>query len=147
MSKAKTYISKQFLELYTEVEVEENGEKVKKRISFTGGMRKPQRVNGKFTTADEKLQKAIESSPGYGKKFILMKGKGKGMIANAEKQAPKKDEGNEPIVAEEVKTISDAKNFLTDKDNDLGVKVSEVPNKEAILQKAKELNVEFPNLK
>ena len=37
-------------------------------VKFTGGQSSPKQVNGKLITSDLALQKALESSPEYGKK-------------------------------------------------------------------------------
>lgn len=142
MSNPKTYISKYYLQLHTEVELKKDGEKVKRRIDFTGGQRAPRRINGRFTTTDPEIQEAIEKHPSYGTKFTLMKGK-----KGAQKAKPKEPEGSEKVVNKDVTTVPEAKAFLTDSEKEFGVKLSEIQNKEAILSKAKELNVEFPNLK
>ena len=39
-------------------------------VKFTGGQSSPKQVNGKLITSDLALQKALESSPEYGKKWI-----------------------------------------------------------------------------
>lgn len=138
MSKQKIYISKQYLEYHTEVIIEENGEKVKKRIDFMGGQRMPRRIHGRFITDDPKIQEALESHPGFKEKFDLQ-----GKPAS-KKPVKKKDD---PVVVKEITLVNEAKDFLTDKENNFDVKLSELPNKETILKKAEELNIEFPNLK
>lgn len=64
----KSYILIYDFSLSTPIDV--NGQVVS--VVFSGGS-KPLRQNGEFCTSDEKLQKAIESDPGYGKIFKLHK--------------------------------------------------------------------------
>lgn len=39
-------------------------------IKFSGGQKSPKLIRGRFITTDAELQKAIENSPEYGKKWI-----------------------------------------------------------------------------
>lgn len=132
----KTYVSKYYLELHTEMVMPDGA---RKRISFVGGRRGkgPRRINGRFTTADETLQKVIESQPSFGESYYLLKGNKK----------TKKTKEKPTTKVEGVSSVSEAKTFLADKENGFDVKLSELPNKEAILAKARELGIEFTNLK
>lgn len=39
------------------------------QVKFTGGQRTPKRTNGKFSTNDPDMQRALETSPEYGKNW------------------------------------------------------------------------------
>lgn len=64
----KSYISLNYLHLTTTIVVDD----LYVVVEFKGGRLTPQRMNGRFTTTSECLQKAIENDSGYGKEFILI---------------------------------------------------------------------------
>lgn len=59
-------------------------------VVFSGGS-KPLRQNGEFCTSSEKLQKAIESDPGYGKVFKLHKTYESSGVVKREKKSTLKE--------------------------------------------------------
>lgn len=64
----KTYQSKTFISRSINIDVDGK----KRVISFIGGVVYPRKVCGFYTTSDPKEQKALESHPGFGSKFILI---------------------------------------------------------------------------
>ena len=65
----KTYVCVKFLDLTTEVMV--NGQI--KIIRLKGGIMSPRRINGTYTTNDPDIQEAIEASPGFNKRYKLLR--------------------------------------------------------------------------
>lgn len=127
----KKYTSLIAIELYTEIIV--NGKK--KSLSFEGGKRGLKPINGTFITADPEIQKAIENSPSYGKKFKL--------IGKVEEKS-EEGGGNDETIIEDITTGAQAKEYLIRKH---GIQVSKLPNMGAIKNVASQVNVSFPNLK
>lgn len=105
-------------------------------VTFDGGIRHPKLVFGKFTTADKKLQAAIENHPGYGKEFT-----GPAELA---KQPKKEDEeppeeltGKETV---EVNHWQQSKKFLIEQHE---VDPQRLQTKEMVENVAEELGVVF----
>lgn len=113
-------------------------------IEFAGGHSKPYAKAGCFTTADEGLQKAIESDIGYGISFILAESYGAeyscgGSVSqNNDRDGKKK---NEKVVG--IRTRQMAIEYL---ENITGKKISKNMSKETVLDAAAELGIEFPEL-
>lgn len=146
--KSKTYQAITALHLATEVWVKSpDGQgKTKRRVVFSGGIRSPRRIPGTFSTNDPVLQEALESDTGFNKSWRLKKEKllekEKQEVANTIKESMP-EEQPASLVVDDVTTVKSAKEYLTEKH---GIKVSELPNRNAVIAKAKEVNVEFPNL-
>jgi len=68
MIKIKTYRSIKFKELHHIIIVDDN----KMYIDFIGGASYPIQTNGIFSTADPKVQKALEKGSGYNKLYQLI---------------------------------------------------------------------------
>lgn len=68
----KTYQSKRFINRSVNIEVDG---KIRV-VTFTGGTMYPKTVCGIYSTLNVKEQKALESHPGYGVKFILLRQEG-----------------------------------------------------------------------
>jgi hypothetical protein len=105
-------------------------------INFNGGFMRPYRQNGKFATDDKRLQLAIEKDLGYGRDFVLTD-----KFLSVENASPEE----EIIVGEEVNNVQKAKDYLVEKFPDK-VKISDLKNKNIVLDKAKELKVVFTAL-
>ena len=89
-----------------------------------------------FTTDDEKVQKALESSHLFNTQFKLVEEE---MVSEVKK-------GKEEIKltdVEEINNLPDAKSYLIEK----GVKEETLKNKPSIVKAAKVLGLNFPNLK
>lgn len=104
---------------------------VQQAITFEGGTRQPVRIHGNFTTANLKLQEAIEKHPGYGKQFI-----GPNEPVKKPKLNPELT-GEEPV---EVGNFQQAKKYILD---NFEVDPSRVQNKELLEKTAAELGVQF----
>jgi hypothetical protein len=144
MSK-KTYSYKNIVELSTIIEV---GGK-RKRITFGGGQIFPVRIDAKFTTSDEEIQKAIELKKAFKNKEIFI---------STEHEDPKEGEAESKISAEvlegklnkdgfaeypEITKVQEAKDVLHRK---YAVPLTELKNKEDALAAASKKKVLFPNL-
>jgi hypothetical protein len=131
-------------------------------VSFQGGTRRPYLVRGRFSTSDPLLQKAIEESGNFGREYFLEAAFDNGVNVNSaetkqkEKPADKKDdppaESNKKEDANQVTTdfpdittVKDARQKLLDLYPD-ELKPSQLPNKPAVLVKAKAKNITFSNL-
>jgi hypothetical protein len=109
-------------------------------IEFRNGTTRPFVRNGKFTTDDVKLQKAIEEDVSYGRQFILITPVGD---SHTEKE-PVKEVDLEPI-ENDSNTVQGAKKFLLEKYPDK-VKISTLTNRNKVVEAGVSLNVTFPNL-
>jgi len=91
----------------------------------------PERKLSLFSTGDEKLQKAIESTPHFGQYYWV---------------DTKFEDISQPIVpiselkVKTFKTINEAKDYLV---NDLKVDRKKIPNFTAIINRGKELGIEI----
>ena len=95
-----------------------------------------------FTTSNPAVQYAIENSPKYKSGFIFLKAKyGEEEILMPTPEKEKSDNNDYP----EVKNSQEAKNILAAEP--YNVPLTEMSNKEAIKNKALELNVTFSNWK
>lgn len=110
----------------------------------TGGKVQPRRVNGKFRTSDPELIKVLDESPYYGKKWVCI---------NSTEPVKEEQEGEaeETKVPEEevIKNIegpTSAKQMREYLNKKLGVPYSKLPNKDAALRVAKEMNLNFVNV-
>lgn len=123
----KVYIALSDFSLSTSVEVEG----VKQRIHFRGGTMTPKR-NGTFTTSDEKLQQAIESSPMFGHTVAIDK------VFGGVKPAP--NTMVELALTEKVcATVNEAAEWLVG----LGCTRSHVSGSEKAIAKARELGFDL----
>lgn len=102
-------------------------------VEFRDGGNPPFFANATLTTSDEKLIGYIRSMEEYGKTIV----------EEETEEAPDEEDAGEKIVYDEVTTVQAAKDILVEKH---GVKVSNLPNKGAILSFAAENNILFPNL-
>lgn len=110
--------------------VEVNGKSVS--VVFSGGS-KAIRQNGEFCTTDEKLQKAIEKSPGYGRVYKLKKS----FPLKSEDVGKKKDE---KVLKEKFcTTINEAIEWLVG----FGCEKSEVNTSVKAVEKAREFGFEL----
>lgn len=103
------------------------------RIKFINGSVSSRGIDpALFVTSNRVIQAAIESCPFYGSKIKLV---------HEYKEANDK-------VKKEKNVYPDIKNMLAAKEllrSDFGVELSELQNKEAIIAKAVELGIKFPN--
>jgi hypothetical protein len=130
----KTYQSTRSITLITYVRVE--GDLV--AIEFTGGTLAPKKKFGKYSTDNQKIQQAIESSGGFGLEFVCISEQPE--IKNNEPD--NSGEGWKDI--EDVKTVQAAKDYLIDLPE---VTASMVTNKLKVMEVAEKLKIRFPNLK
>lgn len=89
-----------------------------------------------FKTTDEEMQKAIENSNAFKKGLIVTPG---GAIANTDVKST-----DEPKSYPDITDFQEAADILK---KEYGVAHQSVRSPEAILKKAQELNVSFPDLK
>lgn len=139
---------------------------VEKNVVFSGGRTNPFRVKPFLKTSDEALQKAIESLSSFGEQIrevqmpddeagiqeakIITIGKIVTITRDGDNEGKDGDEGNpeganedDPAIYPDVIKVQDAREILI---GEYGVKAGELPNKAAIITKAAELKVSFPNL-
>lgn len=129
-------------------------------VKFVGGSLQP-RINGKFSTSDPVLIKAIESSNGYGVDFKciqsqdlpdpVVKSKAPAFKAPSvvETGNTGSDEGNAPQDAEQVAGVSNvqaAREYMLERFKD-ELTASALPNGNAIKKAAAERNIVFTDLK
>jgi len=140
----KVYQLKHFLQLETSTVVD--GKKV--AIKFSGESLFP-RVPGRFEATDPKLIAAMDadmkragSNCAY--KCISAEGDDKEKDLYDDQEEGLTDEPSEFTKAEDVKTLQEAKEYLVK--NVEGMTASRIPNKQAVLNAAKENKIEFPNL-
>lgn len=141
----KVYQSVHFLQLETSTVVD--GKRV--AIKFSGESLQP-RIHGKFDTSDPKLIAAMDadikragSKAAY--KCVLSEGDAKTKDFENDDLVNDPPASNEDFTkAEEVKTLQEAKEYLVK--NVEGMTASRIPNKQAVLNAAKENKIEFPNL-
>lgn len=104
------------------------------RIRFNNGSVSSRGIDpALFVTSNPVIQAAIEASPIYGKKIKLVH------EYKEEEKVPEADTGN---VFPDIKNMLAAKELLRSK---FEVELSELQNKDAILAKAEELGIKFPN--
>ncbi len=125
----KTYYSRHFLHLNISIRLDGKH----KTIEFTGGYEYPRRVNGSFTTANPRIQEALEAHPKFGTRFILQS-------------------MEVPSAAEEVKEhkviLSEAKNALeakTELNRKYKVPWSMLKNSTMVKSVASELGIQYPD--
>jgi hypothetical protein len=131
-------------------------------VTFNGGIRRPELIRGRFTTSDPDLQAVLEADNGFNIEFKLertFETEDKATEAISKKQVVITKTTDEkttiktveviegPTVVDypEVTTVKDARQKL------LGLypeelKPSQLPNKAAVLSKAKGKNITFSNL-
>jgi|GEM_PF-756111 len=131
----KTYQSLKYFSLSTTIMVDG----VPHSIEFRNGITRPFVRNGKFTTDDVKLQKAIEEDVSYGRQFVLIT-----PVGNSPAKPVDTGEVFDPI-ENDSDSIQKAKRFLVEKYPNK-VKISQLTNKEKVLEAAKNLNISFPKL-
>lgn len=141
----KVYQLKHFLQLETSTVVD--GKKV--AIKFSGESLFP-RVPGRFEATDPKLIAAMDADmkrAGSDCAYRCILSEGDPKAKDFDPNEPPEDPpvGNEDFTkAEEVKTLQEAKEYLVK--NVEGMTASRIPNKQAVLNAAKENKIEFPNL-
>ena len=136
--------------------------------AFQGGTRRPYLVRGRFSTSDPELQKAIESSGNFGKEYFLEATFNDGILIEPQNEKPiekpkkkeneveemveitpaektKKEDTNQTIDYPEIKTVKDAREKLLELYPD-ELKPAQLPNKGAVLSKAKGKDITFSNL-
>ena len=132
---------------------------VEKNVVFSGGRTNPFRVKPFLKTSDEALQKAIESLSSFGEQIrevqmpddeagiqeakIITIGKIVTITRDGDEGNPEGANEDDPAIYPDVIKVQDAREILIE---EYGVKAGELPNKAAIITKAAELKVSFPNL-
>lgn len=119
---------------------------VKQWIKFVGGQISPNFISGKYSTKNEAVQKGLESSPFFNKKFKLVKTV---EIKEPEpepliKENDHADDGVLKMI-EDVTDLREAKNYLVNEYPGM-TSMRKLPNKSAVLNFAASVNIEFPNL-
>lgn len=119
-------------------------------VEFTGGAASGNyKIPGKFGTSSEDLQKAMESSPAFGKDYTLLHEENPEAIKEpVVAPAPESSDVADNIPSNElseIKTNQAAKNYLMEKFPDLTPE--NLKNRAMILDVAKAKNIDFPNLK
>lgn len=146
----KLYRSLKYRELHHEAMVD--GKKV--FVDFIGGAIYPHKVMGFFTTADEKLQKALEEGPGFNTLYELEvtvdpdASKKQAQKPTEKKKTSKKEivsdgPDDEKTVVEEVTNYQQARDYLAEK---FEIKKQALANPKAIENAANKNNVAFPNM-
>jgi len=102
-------------------------------IDFTDGGNKPFYSPSTFSTSDEKVIEAIEKLEMFGVHIVEVEELEEKVIVT-----------DDITIVDDVCTVQSAREYLN-KEN--GIALVRMPNKEAVLLLAAELNVSFPNLK
>lgn len=137
------------------------------QVKFTGGQKTPKLITGKLITSDVALQKALESSPEYGKNWVRIvppegappetepvkpviiesKPEPKPIIPepviDLDKEEAKLEEVVAPVNVSGVKNAQQARNYLMA--NYKGLKFNTLMSKVGISEAAKKHNVVFPD--
>lgn len=122
--------------------IEVKGERRDLRF-IVGGKDRPMRINGKLRTSDPELIKALDESPYYGKKWVCINTRGD-VEAETQEEAQETTETVEgPTEVNGPKTAKEMREYLNKK---LGVPYSQLPNKDAALEVAKKMNLDFVNV-
>lgn len=130
-------------------------------VSFVGGFMYPFRRNGRFSTDNEEIQKAIESDSSYGKDFIQIDASGNPVTNKEAKLSPPADDPIAPVnnppaanpesdgikvIGEDVvKNTQDAKKYILDNYKD--ITPEQVANKNLVMDVAKEKKIRFAKVK
>jgi len=115
-----------------------------KSIKFTGGTKKPTKKLPTFRTGEKALQEAIERCIQYKKKKIVLKSTENSQHYVApDGEVKYKDTTKEIKEIPDITTVQEAKEYLLDKYN---LKISDLPNKSAVLDKAFEKSISFSDL-
>lgn len=111
-------------------------------VEFDGGNSYP-RSNGKYSTNDPEVQKALEESPRFKKDWHLLRETSlEEEEPEVEEPAGKDPEGEEEVI-EGITTVQAAKDYLT---KEYGATSREVSNREKVLDYAASKNVVFKDL-
>ncbi len=116
---------------------------VSQSITFRGGIASPRRINGSFATSDAAMQAAIEKHPFYKKKYELVK-----TINMSPKPAPAKVVEKVPEIEKPEPYVSKAKNAQEARqelNRKFSIKLGELKNSAAILDKAEDFNIVYPD--
>lgn len=153
----KTYRSLRFMGLQTHAKIDENR---KVLVEFKGGARAPRKVNGTFTTSIKEVQDALENSNQYGVDWTLINKvenpryegeKNENVPAEdtnagqTESNEGKKESGGDLKQVPGITKVQDAKEYLQQHYSD-SVSSDDVKNKESVLNAAKRLGLEFPDM-
>jgi hypothetical protein len=114
-------------------------------LEFRGGARSGNyKIAGRYSTIDESMQNAIESSKAYGVDFKLAYEESLTETVKEEvkKEEVVEEENTDPILL--VKTLKAAKEYLMA--NVEGLTLDQLKNKDAVLEVASSNNINFPNL-
>jgi len=109
-----------------------------------GGKSHPKRINGKFRTSNPKLIKALDESPYYGKKWVCISSdepEKQKETTDVETREEQEETGVRKISGP--KTVKEMREYLNQK---LGVPWSKLPNKNAAIRVAEEMNLNFVNV-
>lgn len=129
MAVVRIYESVQYPNLSTKVKL---GEKYV-HIEFSNALTGPIKRNGRFATDDPAMQKAIESDSGYGSMFVR--------VDNGPTDEKEEKVEKTKVVAQ---NVQEARDYLI---ANHGLTPEDLPNKATVLEKAKELNISFTNVK
>jgi hypothetical protein len=110
-----------------------------KGLDFTGGRQRPYIKLPRYVTSEEKEQKAIENSPQFKAGLIKCAGEQEAVV---DKNESNTDNLNAVAGIDQVQM---AREYMLDKYEDL--KAGDLNNKQAILSKAQEKGIYFPDLK
>lgn len=141
----KVYQLKHFLQLETSTVVD--GKKV--AIKFSGESLYP-RIPGRFEATDPELIAAMDADmkrAGSSCAYRCISAEGDDKTKDFEPVEPEEGapaNATDFIKVEEVKTLQEAKEYLVKYVG--GMTASRIPNKQAVLNAAKENKIEFPNL-
>lgn len=140
----KIYESTHYLHFQTTVQLK-NGKYVP--IEFKGGVRFGNQIcNGMYQTSDKDIQEAIENDADFDKSFKLKDSFGTedAPVCDDKKGKGKKKDDSLTLQAfPDIITVQDAAEKLAE----LGIDKTTVLDIPSIMEAAKTVNVEFPNLK
>ncbi len=116
-----------------------NGENTS--IDFDGGITSPRRINGSFSTTNPKIQAALESHYAFNKSFELVRTVDSSPAPVVKKEEEQKETKSNVIISR-AKNAQEARQELNKK---YGISYSYIKNAAAVLEKAAEFNIEYPN--
>lgn len=118
-------------------------------VHFKNGGTQPVPRKSFFVTDVKEIQEALENDKGFNTQFILLSTEGEEAKQEEVPEVPKAVAGPEvpqdgPVEVPEVQSVTQAKDWLIE--NVEGTKISQLSNKQKVLEYAREKGYSFPAL-